>query len=431
MGPELGKNHRKTLVNALAVVGAGTTILGGIRLWNVFFGPLPPYILDQPNQGALDSQEFQDFLSIVTGAPVRPALVTRLHNGDEFYPAELDAIRQAHHTVNLEFYTFHPGQVADEMLQALAERARAGVEVRMTIDAAGSFGTPDSYFEPLRAAGGHVHWYHPIRLDSWQNANNRTHRKLLIVDGTVAFIGGAGIADHWLHSVKGAPVWRDTVFRVEGDAVAALTSVFAENWLEASGRILSGREKFSIPTMSGGAPTVVLAGTPHGGSTNVRTLFQIMIKSARTCLRITTPYFLPDRSARRALAQAARRGIQVQILTAGPHIDHPTILKLSRHSMRYLLNAGAEIYCYQPSMIHAKLMTVDHQWSVFGSVNFDHRSFALNDEVSQAVLDSALASTIESDFESDLRLSRRISLADVNHDTLFDGVVDRIMERES
>ena len=375
------------------------------------------------------------FLSIVTDGTIRRARLTRLKDGASFYPAQMDAIRRAKRAINLETYEFLEGEVASEMLAALTERAEAGIEVRLIVDALGSFGTGGAYFKRLRAAGGRMHWYHPLRWDTWQKANNRTHRKLLIVDGETGFIGGAGVGDMWLHGTQKVPMWRDTMFRVEGEAVAGLISAFSENWLESSGEILSGPAQFAFHASAGGATSFVVSSTPHGGGTQARILFQALIESARKTIRITTPYFLPDRSARRALAGAVeKRGVQVQILTAGPRIDHPTIRRLSRHSSRHLLEAGAEIYEYQPAMIHAKLMTVDGQWSVVGSTNFDHRSFALNDEVNLAVLDRELAGVIDGDLAEDLKQSRRLTLAMLRKRTLLgqgESLIDHAMSEES
>jgi cardiolipin synthase len=186
--------------------------------------------------------------------------------------------------------------------------------------------------------------------------------------------------------------------------------------------------------MPEGAQSFVVSSTPHGGGTQARILFQALMKSARECIRITTPYFLPDRSARRALIGAVKRGVEVQILVAGPHIDHPIIRRLSRHSSRDVLRGGVAIYEYQPSMIHAKLMTIDRKWSVLGSTNFDHRSFALNDEVNMAVLDPDLARVIEEDFSEDLRQSQRLTPEMLHDRTLLsrvEAVADHVMEKES
>ena len=277
-------------------------------------------------------------------------------------------------------------------------------------------------------------WYHPVRWNTWPRINNRTHRKLLIVDGETGFIGGAGVADHWVRETR-VPAWRDTVFCVEGEAVAGLISAFCENWLESSGEILSSPKQFGFRATPEGAESFVVTSTPRGGGTQARILFQALINSARDTIRITTPYFLPDRSARQALIEAiTTRGVKVQILTAGPRIDHPIMRKISHHSVRHLLEAGAEIFEYEPSMIHAKVMTVDGLWNVVGSTNFDHRSFALNDEVNLAVLDPQLAATIEADFFEDVEQSLNLSLALLEERALLgkdESLMDVILEKES
>ncbi|GAC1419882.1 MAG: phospholipase D-like domain-containing protein [Acidobacteriaceae bacterium] len=401
-------------IRALAAFGAGAALLYGAKVVINVFGPQPRYAMSEDLPAELDSEEFIQFLSIVTDGTRRRSRLTRLKDGREFYPAYLEAVRRATKAINLEFYEFLDGRVGDELLAALTERARAGVEVRVLVDAVGSFGTPDRYFDGLRVAGGQMKWYHPVRWDTWPELNQRTHRKLLILDGETGFIGGAGVGDHWLYGTEREPVWRDTVFCVEGEAVAGMISAFSENWLEASGEILSGSKQFGFCAMPEGVDSFVVSSTPRGGGTQARILFQALIKSAKKSIRITTPYFLPDRAARHALLEAvSKRGVSVQILMAGPKIDHKTVRELSRRSVRHMVRGGAEVWSYQPAMIHAKLMTVDGMWSVLGSTNFDHRSFALNDEVNMAVLDRELAGVIEGDFTEDLRQSRRLTLDDV------------------
>jgi cardiolipin synthase len=427
------------LTRTLATVGAASLTLYTAKVLLNLFGPQPRYTIAQDLNAPLDSEPFLQFLSIITDGTRRRAQLRRLRNGQEFYPEYLAAIRAAHRAINLEFYEFLPGSVASEILEALTARAKSGVEVRVLIDAIGSISTPNSLFDPLRRAGGHMCRYHPFRWDTWQNMNQRTHRKLLIVDGETGFMGGAGIGDHWLKPTSEGPAWRDTVFRVQGEAVAGLISTFAENWLEASGEILSGAAQFDFPATrqdSGleGCESFVVSSTPRGGGTQARILFQALIKSARRTIRITTPYFLPDRAAREALADAARNGVDVQILTAGPHIDHPYIRTLSRSASRRILAAGAKIHEYQPAMIHAKLMTIDSQWCVVGSTNFDHRSFALNDEVNLAALDPALAATLESDFADDLQQSRPLTLETLRGRTplgKLEAIVESPLETES
>lgn len=426
--------HSHAATRTLATFGAGAALYFGARFLLNFFGPAIAYSMRSDIDYALDSEEFLRFLSLVTDGTIRNTKLTRLKNGCDFYPAELSAIRSARQTINLEFYQFSPGEIGDAMLDALTQQARAGVEVRMIVDALGSFHTSRHWFTPLLAAGGRMHFYHPVNWNTWQHVNNRTHRKLLIVDGELGFMGGAGVADHWIKSTNTGPTWRDTVFQVEGDAVAGLTSTFSENWLEASGEILYNPAQFAYKSLPQGSKSFVVSSTPHGGGTHARVLLQALINSARESILITTPYFLPDRSARQALIQAVRdRGVTVQILTAGPWIDHPVVRTLSRHSSRHLLEAGAEIYEYQPSMIHAKLLTVDGQWSVLGSANFDHRSFALNDEVNLAIHDRETAQTIADDFAEDLQVSRPLTLDMLNRRIVSDIVAPLIhtLEQES
>lgn len=424
MASSAAKSHVAT--RSLAVVGAGAILLFGSRFLLNFFGPAVAYSMRKDLDYALDSEEFIRFLSVVSGGAVRQATLQRLKNGAEYYPAELAAIRAAKTAINMEFYEFSPGEIADAMLQALTERAAAGVSVQLIVDAIGSLNTQKSYFDPLLNAGGKMHFYHPVSWNTWQRANNRTHRKLIVVDGKVGFLGGSGVADHWMKPTHLGPTWRDTMFQVGGETVAGLTTTFAENWLQVSGEILSAPEHFDcVPEK--GSPSFVVSSTPQDGGTQARVLIQALVNCARHSICITTPYFLPDRSARQALIDAAQsRGVKVKILTAGPHIDHPVVRTLSHHSSRRLVEAGAEIYEYEPSMIHAKLMTIDGEWSVLGSANFDHRSFALNDEVNMAVLDRGMASTLDQDFEEDLKHSRRLTLQRLKQRTALGGALQAV-----
>lgn len=410
---EARESSSHTWTRVLAGIGVGAMAIYSAKVLINLFGPALPYSMAECPGGSNESSEFLQFLSIVSNTQVTHSRIRPLVNGPAFYPAELAAIGKAQRAINLEFYEWGDGRISREFLAALTERARHGVDVRIVIDAIGSFTTKASIFDELRAAGGKMFWYHPIRWDTWQLANNRSHRKLLVIDGHTAFVGGAGVADHWMWDTrKGGPRWRDTIFSIEGEAVPGLISVFSENWLESSGEILSDSKQFGFHPPPGGTPALVVSSTPAGGGTPARVLFQALIKSAKKSICVTTPYFLPDHSARRALIEAAKdRGVRVRILTAGPHIDHPAVRRVSRHSSRHLLRAGAELFEYQPSMIHAKIMVIDNAWCVFGSTNFDHRSFALNDEVNIATLDRELAASLEGDFEDDLRQSRKMTLA--------------------
>jgi len=243
--------------------------------------------------------------------------------------------------------------------------------------------------------------------------DSRTHRELVIVDGRQGFIGGAGVADQWFNGAKGKPGWRDTMIRVEGEAVANLQATFAENWLQAAGELLVGSAYFPDIQCPVATTTLVVNSTPTvGGSTRARILMQLLIASAKFDIAITTPYFLPDKTLKRELCGAVERGVKVRILVPGTKSDHLLTRSTSRGAYGELLKAGAEVYEYQPAMIHAKILIVDELWSVVGSTNFDNRSFGINDEVNLAVCDRAVAERLGVDFTSDLRNSERITLED-------------------
>jgi cardiolipin synthase A/B len=387
-----------------------------LMLYFALFEKGLPYRVGRLPSDPLDSERFRRTLSALAGSTMYAAnQVQVLANGEVFYEAELQAIRDARDSIHLEAYIFQRGEVTRRFLQALAERAAAGVAVHVVLDAVGCFLTTRGYLAPLLQAGGHVAFYHRIRWYNLPRINNRTHRELLIIDGKVGFLGGAGFADHWLrphgHGPRKKPRWRDTMFRVEGDIVRAMQSVFAENWLEASGRILFDSRYFPSSDAKGPTEGMIVGSSPtFGGSTRNRMLYQTLLASAQRSIHITTPYFLPDRSARSELVRAIReRGVKVVILTPGRHADHLLTRRSSRRLYGDLLRAGASIYEYQPSMIHAKVLIVDGTWSVVGSTNFDNRSFGLNDEVNLAAYCPELATRLEADFARDLIQSRQVN----------------------
>ncbi|MBV9073484.1 MAG: cardiolipin synthase B, partial [Acidobacteria bacterium] len=267
------------------------------------------------------------------------------------------------------------------------------------------------FFQPLTEMGGRVAWYHRLHWDNWTRFNNRTHREMLIVDGEIGFIGGAGIHDQWLLPRGSKPRWRDTVCQVRGEAVEGLQSVFLENWLNSSGEILAGSQYFPSPLPEGDAQALVIDSSPSlGGSTRAHVLFQALIGSARKSIHITSPYFLPDTSLRQEMIRAiTERDVAIRIITPGRRSDHAMTRNSGRGLYGDLLHAGAEIYEYQPTMIHAKIMVVDELWSVVGSTNFDNRSFGINDEVNLAARSLELAGSLIQDFQEDLQQCRRIT----------------------
>ncbi|HEU5402732.1 MAG TPA: phospholipase D-like domain-containing protein, partial [Terriglobales bacterium] len=344
-----------------------------------------------------------------------------LTNGERFYEAMLASIRQAEHSVNLECYIFQRGTIALRFIDALAERARAGVKVNLVLDGLGSLTTTDEYLKPVTDAGGKLAWYHPLRWNTWPRYNNRTHRELLVIDGREAFIGGAGIADHWYTGNAKHPRWRDTVLRIEGESVLGLQGTFAENWLESQGEILFGNDYFPEHSVTGDEPAMVVNSAPSpGGATRARLLFQTLVASARDSIRITTPYFLPDQSLRRELERALQRGVEVTIIAPGRKSDHALTRNSSRRHYGELLAAGARVYEYEPAMIHAKVLVVDSLWIVVGSTNCDNRSFGINDEVNLAAASRGVAERLEQDFRNDLAESREITLKEWRHRPVFD-----------
>ncbi len=407
----------------------------------ILFEPGLEYRVTPPSV-PIDSREFLTILGGLSDADVHHhSHLEVLPNGDVFYEAELEAIRNAKHNVNLEAYIFYRGEVTKRFVKALTERARAGVKVKVVLDYIGSFSTPDSYFADLRAAGGEVKWYQPIRWYTFKRFNNRTHRELLVVDGEIGFVGGAGFADFWFKSEPKMPQWRDNMFRVRGELLIGLQTAFSENWLEASEEILASEEYFPAcckPCEDGGhklrTPGLVIISAPSAGrSTRARILFQTLLACAKRTIDIQSPYFMPDASTRREILRAVQRGVRVRIITPGHHADHALTRASSRVRYGELLAGGATIFEYQPSMIHVKGLIVDGVWCVVGSTNFDSRSFGLNDEINVAAQDKALAARMTECFENDLGKSRAITYEEWQRRPFTEkvtGMVGRIIERQ-
>jgi cardiolipin synthase A/B len=391
----------------LAIGAAALVIFVGL------FGPGLRYKISVTNAEDNSSDSFVHTLEALTDSKVHHDLELRvLTNGPEFYEDELRTIATAKCSVNLEAYIFQRGAIAQRYVDALTERARAGVKVNIVLDALGSASTTTRYFKKLKEAGGNLAWYNDASWNKLPRYNHRTHRELLVIDGRIGFIGGAGVADHWYQGHKGQPRWRDTMVRVEGGAVANLQATFAENWLESSGEVLTGPDYFPTPEEcpSSGEALVINSTPSAGGSTRARMLFQLLLASAKKSIHITTPYFLPDRSMIDELVRAVRdRGVEVRLLVPGKRSDHLLTRSSSRHAYGKLLKAGAEIFEYRPAMIHAKILLIDGVWGVIGSTNFDNRSFGLNDEVNLAVRYSPFVERLETDFVTDLAVSERVT----------------------
>ena len=290
-----------------------------------------------------------------------------LTNGPQFYPAMLEAISGAQESINLECYIFRKGEIGQRFIDAMRERARAGVRVTMVIDAIGSMGSVMWASRQLREAGCRIEPYRRLRWYSLSRINNRTHRELLVVDGTVAFIGGAGVSDWWLKPTHGKPTWRDMMARVEGPVVSDIQGVVAENWLECCGEILTGVETYKTHRSADGSAAFVVKSSPADRATASRVLFQTLVEAATRKVLISTPYFLPDKAFRRAICRTAGRGVEFVVIVPGPDTDQRWVRLASRRMYGFLFRAGVRIFEYGPGMTHAKALLVDDLWAVIGT----------------------------------------------------------------
>jgi cardiolipin synthase len=374
----------------------------------VIFAPHIPYRI----QGSIDlgSDDFVEMLEATCQTSFREGnRIEILTDGPAFYPAMLEAIRRARETVNLEVYMFRQGDVADRFIAALGERARAGVRVAVVMDYVGSFRHQRAITRRLRAAGCLVEPYQGMKWYRVARLNNRTHRELLIVDGEVAFVGGAGVADWWWAPLGGKPVWRDMAARIEGPIVAQIQGIAAENWLECCGEILTSPDVYKRLPPAGPSGALVVKSSPADRATPSRVLFQTIIEGAVRRVCIETPYFLPDTAFMRALIRLAAHGVEITVIVPGSQTDQRLVRLASRCTYGRLLRAGLRIFEYQQGMMHTKMAMVDDLWSIIGSTNFDNRSFEHNDEVNVAVRDQAVARRLLEDFERDLARSTRIT----------------------
>ncbi|MDO0924967.1 phospholipase D-like domain-containing protein [Streptomyces sp. TG1A-8] len=341
-----------------------------------------------------------------------------LRNGDAIFPAMLDAIRSARHTVDMMTFVYWRGDVAHEFAAALAERARAGLRVRLLLDGFGAMEIEQSLLDAMDEAGVQVAWFRkPTRLSPLKQ-NHRCHRKALVVDESVAFTGGVGIAREWCGDARGPDEWRDTHVRIEGPAVDGIAAAFAQNWAECHDTLYDDRDRFAEHRQPGRATVQVVRGSASFGWQDMQTLIRVVLTSVEERLRLSTAYFAPDDYFVDLLAATARRGVQVQILLPGPYTDQRACLLAGRRVYQRLLDAGVEIHEYQPTMLHTKIMTIDGVASLIGSTNFNRRSMEHDEEVMLAVLDEEFTAGLDRDFEADLKRSEPIDARRWRHRSL-------------
>ena len=335
--------------------------------------------------------------------------VTELLNGDQIFPPMLAAIQGAKKSITFETYIYWSGDIGKQFADALSERARAGVRVHVLLDWMGSAKMDESYLTEMQQAGVQIekfhkpHWYNLARL------NNRTHRKLLVVDGQVGFTGGVGIAPHWMGNAQDPDHWRDSHYLVRGPVVAQMQATFLDNWLKVTGKVLHGALYFPPIAPAGAQKAQMFSSSPSSGSESMQLMYHLAITAAERSIDLSVAYFVPDELTQKHLMDALARGVRVRFITPGEHTDTDTVKAASRATWGPLLQAGALIYEYQPTMYHCKVMIVDQLLVSVGSTNFDNRSFRLNDEANLNVYDAAFARRQTEVFEDDLKRSRRVT----------------------
>jgi len=349
------------------------------------------------------------------GALLGPAVLagnraTTLVNGDEIFPSMLEALRSARRTITFEMYIYWSGDIGKAFADVLSERARAGVKVHVLIDGVGSGKLDQSLIEEMERAGVEIMRYTSPRFYTIGRFNNRTHRKLVVVDGAIGFTGGVGIADQWTGAAQDPEHWRDTHFRIEGPVVAQMQGAFMDNWTEVTGRVLHGEAYFPPLKAVGTHRAQVFTSSPGGGSDSMQLMYLLSIAAARRSIELSASYFVPDNVEVETLVEAMKRGVKVRIIVPGPVTDSEIVRRASRSRWGDLLEAGAEIHEYQPTMFHCKVMVVDELWTSVGSTNFDNRSFAVNDEANLNIYDRDFARVQVGIFGEDLKRSRRVSL---------------------
>ncbi|SEL57260.1 cardiolipin synthase [Pseudoxanthomonas sp. GM95] len=394
---------------------AATVLLTGLGiLFAVNFSTPEKKLEHVPrHQYGVDDPQFKREMSVLLGPTVLPGnRITVLNNGSEIFPAMLEAIGSARQTITFETYIYWSGKIGRQLSDLLSQKARSGVAVTITIDWAGSIKMDEDMLAHMEAAGVRIQRYRPLRWYDLHRMNNRTHRKLLVVDGRIGFTGGVGIADQWMGHAQDPDHWRDTHFKVEGPVVAQLQAAFNDNWIKSTGRVLNGPDYYPRLDQAGHSDAQLFLASPSGGSESMHLMYLLAIAAANKQIDLAAAYFVPDALITQALLDASKRGIRIRILVPGPHIDSDAVRLASKASWEPLLKAGVEFSEYQPTMLHTKLLIVDGLLVSVGSTNFDIRSFRLNDEASLNVYDPAFAAVMTQVFERDLRKATPYTLED-------------------
>lgn len=376
---------------------------------------------------SLDDPRFLHELGVLLGPPfVSGNRHKVLLNGDEIFPAMLGAIRAAKTSITFETYIYWAGDIGQEFAEALSERARNGVKVHVLLDWVGSAKVDKDLIEKMTAAGVQIRKFHPPHWSHLGRLNNRTHRKILVADGRIAFTGGIGIAPKWTGRAQDPEHWRDTHFEVRGPVVAQIQAVFLDNWIKVTGDVLHGPDYFPLLEPAGTTLSQMFSSSPNGGSESMRLMYLFAITAASRSIDLSASYFVPDELTARTLLEAMKRGVKVRIVVPGEHTDSETVRHASRATWGPLLAAGAVIAEYRPTMYHCKVMIVDGLLASVGSTNFDNRSFRLNDEATLNIMDADFAKQQIAIFEADLNQSRQITFDEWNQRPLREKIGERL-----
>jgi cardiolipin synthase len=406
MAKSPGSRRRKWLVLVGIVIGIILTIIAA----NFVRSEKKVEEMVESPYGITDPQFTRSMGSLLVTPLLAGNSITELLNGDAIFPPMLEAIRGAQRTITFETFIYWSGNIGREFADALSERARAGVKVSILLDWVGSTKMDEALLEQLKESGCEVERYHAPKWYHLTRLNNRTHRKLLIVDGHTGFTGGVGIGDEWTGNAQDPGHWRDTHFKVQGPIVAQMQAVFMVNWIKTRAKVEHTADYFPALEPAGNQYAQMFHSSPDEGSENIRLMYLLSIACARESILLEQSYFVPDNLINEMLVAAAKRGVHVEVIAPGEHTDTPNVRQASRSRWGPLLEAGIKIYEYQPTNLHAKIMVVDGIWSSVGSTNFDNRAFRLNDEANLNIYNREFAAQMTRTLEADKLKSREITL---------------------
>ncbi len=417
----LSKNQRLLILSSI-----GVTLVIGLIILN--FATSDSHVEKEVlRHFSTHDAQFMRTMGTILGPPIVGGnKIETLLNGDQIFPAMLEAIRGAKKTITFETFIYWSAPIGKDFAEALADRARAGVKVHVLVDWLGGNKMDKKYIALMEQSGVQVFKYRALRWFNAGSLNKRTHRKLLIVDGQTGFTGGVGIADEWTGHAQDPKHWRDTHFKVEGPVVAQMQAAFVDNWMDTTGKVLDGEEYFPALQPRGTQAAQMFTSSPAGGGDSMELMYLMAIASAERSIYLSAAYFVPDKLTQTALADAVTRGVKVQIIAPGKHIDQGTVRRGSRSRWGKMLKAGVEISEYQPTMYHCKAMIVDELFVTVGSTNFDPRSFGLNEEANLNVYDAAFARQLIETFQQDRALSQQITYEQWRQRPVVEKIWERI-----